>query len=135
MELGLVLRQAIEILRGTRDGGELSPPHLKLVELAVNGLLNQHGEQVFADLYEQVSEGRYHAPWFHGIEHLTRNHQGYVLWRGIEVEHYSSPWCYSDEAKAQAEEIARRCRILEAKGETPGTGNVVWAWEDEAAVA
>src|SRR5579864_370099 len=35
---------ACDILRATKDGEELSPPDLKLLELAVNGFLNETGE-------------------------------------------------------------------------------------------
>ena len=40
----------IEILRLTRDGDALAPHHLKLVENAVNGALNEHGIGVLDDL-------------------------------------------------------------------------------------
>lgn len=38
---------AIEILQKTRDGEDLDPKHLKLVEYAVNGLLNDTGLHIF----------------------------------------------------------------------------------------
>jgi len=34
------------------------------------------------------------------------------------------------EAKRQAEELARRCKILEARGEPINTRTVVWQWQD-----
>ena len=48
-------------------------------------------------------------------------------WKGKRVEHYDSPWAYSAKAKKSAEEVARRCRILEARGEIPSTHNVIWS--------
>jgi len=119
--------KACAILQKTNDGDDLDPRHLKLLEMAVNGFLNEEGVKAFEELYTNVQAG-YKKPWFHGIEHLTRDHVGYVLWKGKRVEHYDSPWAYSAKAKKSAEEVARRCRILEARGEIPTTHNVIWTW-------
>ena len=124
-----VCDKACEILRKTRDGDDLSPPHLYLVQEMVNGRLNEKGEAAFEELYQSVLQG-YKPPWFHDIEHLTRNHEGYVLWKGKAVEHYDSPWAYSAAAKKQVEELARRCRILESRGEIPTHHNAIWTWPD-----
>lgn len=51
-----VTEMAIEILRATNDGNELSPHHLKLVELAVNGFLNEAGTAAFEDLYGNATK-------------------------------------------------------------------------------
>lgn len=120
---------ACEILRATRDGEDLAPKHLKLVEAAVNGFLNEQGEVEFYKLRDSVRKG-YTKPWFHGIEHLAINHEGFVFWKGQEVEHYTLSWAYSDEAKRSAEEIARRCRVLEVEGVTPTTRSVIWDWRE-----
>jgi len=120
---------AIEILQLTRDGEDLDPAHLKLVELAVNGHLNANGTAAFHALLAQVRAG-YAKPWFHGVEHITRNHEGYVLWRGRAVEHFSGAYANSAEAETYVREIARRCAVIEARGEVPDTGNVVWRWPD-----
>jgi hypothetical protein len=127
-----LIDNAIEILRATHDGNDLAPSHLKLVELAVNGLLNDQGKLAFEELYQNAlkPEG-YTAPWFHGIQHMTRDHQGFVRWKGHAVEHYDSRWCYSDKARAAAEEVASRCLILESRGEIPTTENVIWRWPIE----
>jgi|SRR5579871_3055052 len=124
--------QALEIVQGTRDGNDLAPEHLKLVELCVNGWLSEAGEVAFAELYANVTKPKgYTRPWLHGIEHLTKDHAGFVYWKGRAVEHYSF---YGDDAfeheKAAAEEIARRCRILEARSEPISTSSVVWRWEE-----
>jgi len=121
---------AIEILRLTRDGDDLDPKHLKLVELAVNGMLNETGLTLFRELHAQVQQG-YLKPWFHGVEHVTRNHEGYVLWRGKPIEHFSGDYAISDEAAIYVNELARRCAILEAQGVTPDTNHVVWRWNDD----
>ncbi len=117
--------QAIEILHRTRDGEDLDPKHLKLVELAVNGQLNATGLHVFEELLQQVRTG-YVKPWFHGVEHITRNHEGYVLWKGRAIDHFSGDHIYSDEAKLYVQELARRCVILEGKGMPPNTTHVIW---------
>jgi len=121
---------ACEILRATNDGDNLSPEHLKLVEMAVNGFLNEAGEKAFDELYEQCKAG-YKKPWFHGVENLTIGHLGYVYWKGQEVEHYDSPWRWTDEAKKAAEEVARRCKILEEQGKPINCGTVIWKWGKE----
>ena len=48
---------AIEILQATNDGDDLIPNHLKLVEDAVNGFLNEDGLKVFQILLETVRGG------------------------------------------------------------------------------
>lgn len=122
--------QAIEILQATHDGEDLDPKHLKLVEAAVNGMLNPTGLTAFEDLLKQVRKG-YVKPWFHGVEHITRTHQGYVLWKGVAIEHYSARFAASDEAAEDVRELARRCHILEGKGITPSTNSVIWNWREQ----
>jgi hypothetical protein len=72
---------ACEIIRATNDGDDLAPEHLKLVEMAVNGFLNEKGWQAFKDLHEQVKAG-YKKPWAFGVENLTQDHEGYIYWKG-----------------------------------------------------
>lgn len=119
----------IEILQATRDGEHLDPKHLKLVELAINGMLNATGLHLFEQLLQNVRKG-YVKPWFHGVEHITRNHDGYVLWKGVAIEHFSAAYAASEEAADDVRELARRCLILEGKGIRPTTGTVVWQWTD-----
>lgn len=125
--------KAVAILRATRDGEELSPGHLSLLQAAVNGWLSETGEVAFDALYAQVESGGYRAPWFHGIEHLSLDHEGYVYWKGREVEHYNMPWAFEPEGRTSALELARRCRILEGRGETPTTNTAIWLWEEAVA--
>jgi len=120
---------AIEILRKTNDGDDLDPSDLKFLERAVNGFLNEQGEVAFEAFYNDVMTG-YKKPWFHGVENLTIEHSGYVRWKGSIVEHYDLHWAYSAEAKAQAQELGRRCLILESRGQTPTTRNAISTWED-----
>lgn len=120
--------KAIEILGATEDGDELHPSHLGLVQAACNRNLNEEGREAFHELYENVRDG-YEKPWFHGIEHLTIDLEGFVKWKGTSVEHFDFPYAWSDEAGEYAEEVARRCRILEEKGEELNTVSVAWKWE------
>jgi hypothetical protein len=127
------IAQCIEILRATHDGDDLAPPDLKLVELCVNGWLNEAGEAAFAELLANVRAG-YKTPWFMDIEHMTRDHQRYVYWKGKQVEHYDHDvWeqdGWRERMKADAEELARRCRWLEENGKEVNTATVLAKWEE-----
>jgi len=120
---------ACEILQKTRDGDNLAPRHLKLVENAVNGFLNDKGMAAFTDLHSDCMKG-YKKPWFHDVEHLTIDHPGYVYWKGIRVEHYAPSSAYTDESKKSAQELGRRCLILEGRGEEISLRSVIWDWPD-----
>ena len=122
-----VCDKACFILQKTNDGDDLSPEHLYLLQEMVNGNLNELGEQEFEKLFLSAQAG-YVKPWFHGFEHLTVDHKGFVRWKGNVVEHYDSPWRWSKEAKDSAEEVARRCLHLESIGQAPSVGTVIWNW-------
>ena len=51
---------------------------------------------------------------FHKIQHLTKDSEGFVFWRGVRVEHYS----FRDPEKEQvaAEQLAQECEELERRG-------------------
>jgi len=131
MELKERCRLATEILRLTKDGDKLDARDLNLLQGAVNGLLNEKGYQKFKEIHAQVVEGKYTLPWLHDIEHLTLDQEGYVYWKGQQVEHYDIPWAYGEKAKLAAEELARRCRILEKQGKEVNTVTAIWSWERE----
>ena len=121
-------KMACEILSKTNDGDDLDPLDLKLVEMSVNGFLNEKGWSAFQELHEKVEKG-YVAPWFHGIENMWRTEHGYILWKGKQVEHYDSPWAYTADGKKSAEELSRRCRHLESIGVEVNSSNAIWHWE------
>ncbi len=124
-------KKAIEILQRTNDGDNLSPLHLSLVEGAVNRFLNEKGSKAFEELHSQcISEEGYKQPYFHDVEHMTIDHTGYVYYKGNRVEHYDSPWAYSEDAKVALVELKRRCEILESQRKEVNTTNVIWKWED-----
>jgi hypothetical protein len=121
---------ACDILRATQDGEELAPPDLKLVELAVNGFLSQAGEAAFLELHRNATKPEgYTVPWFLGIEHMTRDHQRYIYWKGVLIEHFDHDHWQQDgwrqRMKDSAEALAARCRALEAQGITPTSHNVI----------
>jgi hypothetical protein len=126
--------KAVAILQNTADGKSLAPWHLKLVELAVNGYLSEAGETSFEELYHNATKAAgYTKPWFLAIEHMTRDHEGYVYWKDIRVEHYDHDlWQapgWQDRMKANAEHLADRCRVLESIGEMPDISSACWRWE------
>jgi len=121
---------ACDILRLTSDGDDLDPMQLSYLEAAVNGFLTEEGLEVFRELHKTVTSGHYKKPPFHGIENLSISNNGYVYWKGKEVEHYTLSWAYSEEAHKAALELARRCRILEEKGIIPDTSSAIWNWAE-----
>lgn len=109
-----LIDQAIEILQLTRDGQVLSTGHLAIVEAAVNGRLSERGEVAFAELYAAVVNSQYSAPYLCGVANLTRDHEGYVYWRGRRVEHFSHRTY--DAMRRAAVELAENCLLLESRG-------------------
>ncbi|MBC8740455.1 hypothetical protein F6X40_27855 [Paraburkholderia sp. UCT31] len=116
--------KSIEILELSDDGDNLTPNDLSLVQLAVNEQLNEAGVAAFEKLYADVVSGEYftRVRWFHGIEHMTKDHEGYVYWKGVSIEHYSHDSV--EESRRDALALADKCRALEAKG-FPVTGRSV----------
>jgi hypothetical protein len=119
---------ALYIIQNTHDGNDLAPEHLYMVQAACNGWLTEEGEVAFYELYASVMKG-YVKPWYHGIEHMTKDHEGYIYWKGVEVEHYS--FDDYEKADAAAKELAGRCRFLESKGIEPTCRRVIWEWKDD----
>ncbi len=120
--------KACDILRRTNDGNDLANGHLSLLEAAVNGHLTENGLTAFDKLHSTVLQGKYKKPDFHGIPDMTIDQEGYVYWRNQQIEHYTLSWAYSQEAKEASEELARRCKILEAHGKPINTATIVWQW-------
>ncbi|HEV2327636.1 MAG TPA: hypothetical protein VGY56_02480 [Verrucomicrobiae bacterium] len=112
--------KSIVILCRTNDGNNLAPIHLKLVELAVNGWLSEQGEVAFEELYQSVLKG-YTKPWHCGVEHVTKDHEGYIYWKGVRIEHFSFH-SYDDVRKA-TEALGAACRHLEATNQSISFSN------------
>lgn len=127
------IEQAIEILQKTNDGEELAPPDLALIQAMVNGNIfgvSEKMEESFSSLLERVRSGSYRPPWLHGVENLTIDHQGFVYWKGKNIEHFNFPFAYSEKGKTASIELERRCKALEAAGKMVCTNTVIWQWED-----
>jgi hypothetical protein len=111
-----LIEQSIEILERTRDGNDLEPFHLSLVQAAVNDHLTARGVEAFHQLYDTVTSGQYAKPWLVGVEHVTRDHQGYIYWKGSRVEHFTFSIIEEDQLTQMTQRLAERCRHIEALG-------------------
>ena len=111
-----LIEQSIEILERTRDGNDLEPFHLSLVQAAVNNHLTARGVEAFHQLYDSVTSGQYAKPWLAGVEHVTRDHQGYIYWKGSRIEHFTFSVMEEDQLKHTTQRLAERCRHIEALG-------------------
>jgi hypothetical protein len=70
------------------------------------------------------------SPYFHGIEHLTIDDEGYVSWRGKRVEHFEPDFAQTEAAKGKARILAARCKHLEAIGKDVNKFNLILDWKD-----
>jgi hypothetical protein len=114
----------------THDGNRLAPADLKLVQLAINNMLDRDGLTLFQHLYDNATKpGGYTAPYLFGIEHLTIDKQGRVFWRGLVVEYFDHAFWkrtgWRARMLADAAELATRCRQLEAAGLQPTVAKVL----------
>ena len=121
---------AIEILRNTNDGDDLEPRDLKITEMAVNGHLNEAGEEYFKELHRKVIAGQYIKPYLLRTEYFTRDYEGFIYYKGIQVEHYDSDYAYSEKGIEALKELERRCKYLESKDIPVNGSNVIWQWEE-----
>lgn len=71
------------------------------------------------------------VPLYGMDDRLRIEYDGYVYWKGREIEHYSGSALYDTDAnKEDARELIRRCEILEARGVPVSCGSVIWSWKD-----
>ena len=124
-----IIDTCLEILRLTNDGDILSPQDLKLIENCVN-FQSEISELMEVKLYEVLVNAKngYKKPWLHGIENLTIDHEGYIFWKDAHIEHFNLRWHLFEEAKNQALELEKRCKILELKGLPVNSISVIWRW-------
>lgn len=128
-----VVDMGVAILTATRDGDDLAPHDLKLIELGVNGYLNETGIEALRELYRRAMTG-YVRPWLQDIEHLTIDHDGNVRWKGVVVENFTISYAYSEQGKGAAERLAARCRALEDAGVEPTAQLVLRSCCEDVAV-
>lgn len=73
--------QAIQVLRNTSDGDALDPADLGLLQHVVNAGtlddLNEQGQARWRYMCESTADGSYQRRWFHDVEHLRCDHDGY----------------------------------------------------------
>jgi hypothetical protein len=69
--------------------------------------------------------------WFHGIEHMTLDGDGYLRWKGQTVERFDPDFAQTDAAKGKARILAARCRHLEEIGEPVNKKTVVLTWGEK----
>jgi len=125
--LASISERAISILQATRDGDILAPQDLKLLENAVNGHLSDAGMERFNDLHDSVMIGAYQNRGFHGQADLSCDHEGFVYWKGIQVEHFTRP--YDPAHTAYCEELVGRCLHLQTICVPVNSGTTVWYWD------
>lgn len=111
-----------EILEKTNDGDDLSPEDLGLVEYCANNPITEKSEIAIRKLHQNVISG-YCKPWYHGIKNMTQDHEGFIYWKGVSVEHYS----FDEYSKADraAKKLEKRCKALEVQGITPTARTVL----------
>ncbi|MEJ8837615.1 hypothetical protein [Ramlibacter sp. AN1133] len=123
--------RAIRILENTHDGDDLARRDLALLQHVVNhgrAALTELGLKRWEDVVNAVADGSYVKPWLHGVENLSKDHDGYVKWRGRVVEHYSFR---DDEGeRAAAQQLGECCRFLEAKGRPVRSMEVMKAYDE-----
>jgi hypothetical protein len=66
--------------------------------------------------------------FFHGIEHLTVDDEGFVSWKGKRVERFDPDFAQTDAAIGRARMLAARCKHLEERGKPVNKMNVVLRW-------
>lgn len=123
--------QVLTVIHKTNDGDDLSPRDLKLSELVVNygrAALTEAARARWDQVVREVEGGQYVKPWLHAVEHLTKDHDGYVSWRGRIVEHYS----FQDEEReaAASRRLGECCRFLEAQKRPVTSAEVMKAYDE-----
>src|SRR4029077_13482423 len=103
---------------------DLSSFDLKMVENCVNGFLNENGISYIRDLHNKVITRRYSIPCFHGVKNFIQDQEGYVYYKGVQVEHYSFD-DYKEEGLALLE-LDACCKKLESYGIIPDSITAVW---------
>lgn len=103
----------VEVLQMTNDGDDLAPKHLFLVELVGNGQANDPGKAELEKVWQELKKGQYNK-WYFDIFGLTLKADGFVLWFGQEVEHYSYlKGNYSDDARHAAIKLVTKIQSQE----------------------
>lgn len=109
--------KCLKIIELTNDGDKLSPNQLGLTELAVNGRLNELGLKKLDELYNKVINNEDYTEWLNNITFMTIDHEGYVYFKRKDLEHYNTPWAYSEEGIMETLRLQKICILMENNNE------------------
>ena len=125
-----IIEKALFVLQKTNDGDDLLAHRLGLVEMAFNDNLSDLGVEIFNRLYNDIKKDALKKEWFQGIENMTMDQEGFIYWKGQNVEHYEIPWAYTEKAYNSANELKRRCLYLESIDVRVNAVNTTWKWDE-----
>jgi hypothetical protein len=107
---------AQEVLRITRNGGALTGADFQFVSDLTEGRALPDSQARLAAIHGALVKRTYQSSrWFHGEVGLFKDSQGYVYWRGRQVEHFSFGEDKDREREA-ALRLSQTCQALEAAG-------------------
>ena len=79
--------------------------------------------------YDAYWKARAEAPpWFHGIENMTLDSDGFLRLKGHAIERLDPD---AEITKGKARILAARCRYLEAIGKDVNKFNLILDWKDK----
>lgn len=116
------------VLKLSDDGEDLSPRDLKFIENVVNYGCSEEGEIYLYEMEKKLENKTYAKNWAYDVEDLTQDHEGYIYYKGIHVEHYSHS--NYDNARKDALELRDRCKTLEKNNIPVNCANAIWKWGD-----
>lgn len=124
--------QSIEILQATNDGNKLAPRHLYLLQEGINGNLSEEGVEALLQLHKEVCIDKTYDPlkvYYFGVEHMTRDHTGYIYFKGHHIDHFSYGRGRGEEEKAALVRAQKICLLLEKKGHPIDSSTYCWEVE------
>lgn len=126
MERTEICEKACDILRLTNDGDNLSSHDLRFIEIAVNNGLNEKGITYLNELLEKANKG-YERPYHYGVEHITKDVEGFIYYKGIHVEHFSHR--DSEQERKATLYLKKCCELLERNNIEVNSSSAVWAFD------
>jgi len=126
-----IFDDVLTVIQKTNDGANLSPKDLHLTECAINGFLTEEGIAEFYSVYHRVIDGTYDKlkNYLFGVEHITKDHECYVYYKGKHIDHFTFNGDYKGERQA-AIKAAKICSLLESKNIEVSPLTYCWKVED-----
>lgn len=123
--LGLdLIDKVMEIISLTNDGNDLTYDDLVMLEHAIN-----FGNEDFVNkIYGEVKSGTYEN--YYICKNFRLDHEGYVYYKGFNVEHFELPYSRTAKAAEYVRELKRRCEFLEANNIEISCSNAVLHWKE-----